>query len=422
MKLGSFSLTSYRDLPRDFPETNESVWVNFDAGLMNPRQQIQDFQESLDFLEAGDELGMDFIGVNEHHANGYGLMPSPNLMAAALSRNTSKTALLVLGDSLALYNPPQRVAEEFAMLDCMSNGRVIAGFPVGTPMDTCFAYGTNPSELRARYAEAHEIVMRCWRSEEAFEFNGRFNQQRYVNITPRPVQDPHPPVWVPAGGSVETWRFCAENDYLYAYLTYFGYQTGEKTVRGFWDEIRRLGGEPNPFQVGISQFVGIAETYEEALKLYEEPATYFFDTCLHVHPRWTNPPGYATEATVAAKMTSQVKEAAKRAQANAGYKAVQRQDFKAMVDLGFIILGSPDQVADKIREIAVSQNVGNILLQLNFGNMSKDLALYNLNLAATRVKPQLEGLFAREWEHRWMPKPIKGGAAASTAADTREAR
>jgi alkanesulfonate monooxygenase SsuD/methylene tetrahydromethanopterin reductase-like flavin-dependent oxidoreductase (luciferase family) len=408
MKLGSFSLTSYRKLPKNFSEENESIWVSFKSEMMDRNQLHKDFVESLDFLEAGDELGMDFIGVNEHHANGYGLMPSPNLMAAAIARKTSKTAILVLGNSLALYNPPQRVAEEFAMLDCISGGRIIAGFPVGTPMDTCFAYGTNPSELRARYYEAHDIVMEAWRHGKPFDFNGRFNQQRYINITPRPLQSPHPPVWIPAGGSVETWQFCAANDYLYAYLTYFGYQSGEKTVRGFWDEMKKLGKEPNPFQVGISQFIGVAETYEEALRLYEEPATYFFDICLNVHPRWADPPGYVTEATVKAKLMSQVKEAAKRARAGTEYKAVQRQSFKEMVDLGFIILGTPDQVADKIREIAKSQNVGNIMLQLNYGNMSKDLALYNLSLTAKKVVPQLRDLFANEWEHKWMPKGIAG--------------
>lgn len=413
MKLGSFSLTPYRALPPDFSDTHESIWVNLDGSLLDAGQLILDFGDSLDFLEACDPFGLDFIGVNEHHANGYGLMASPNLMAAALSRRTSRAALLVLGNSLALYNPPQRVAEEFAMLDCISGGRVIAGFPVGTPMDTCYVYGTNPSELRDRYYEAHDIVRRAWAERKPFDYNGRFNQHRYISITPRPVQDPHPPIWIPAGGSVETWRFCAENDYLYAYLTYFGYLSGEKTVRGFWNELKRLGKEPNPFQVAISQFIGVAETYEEALRLYEEPATYFFNTCLHVHPRWTNPPGYVTEATLRAKLMSQVQEAAKRAQVKTEYKAVQRQQFQEMVELGFIILGSPDQVADKLREIALSQNVGNILLQMNFGNMSKDVALHNLELVGTRVVPQLRDLFEKQWEHRWMPKPLAGRAAAA---------
>src|SRR5438874_12698527 len=82
-------------------------------------------------------------------------MPSPNLIASALSRRTTDTAICVMGNSLALYNPPTRVAEEFAMIDVISGGRLIAGFPVGTPMDTCFAYGQNPSMLRERYLEAH---------------------------------------------------------------------------------------------------------------------------------------------------------------------------------------------------------------------------------------------------------------------------
>ena len=81
-------------------------------------------------------VGFDGIGVNEHHANAYGLMPSPNIMAATLTRRTSKAALVVLGNSIALYNPPIRVAEEFAMLDVLSGGRLVAGFPVGTSMDT----------------------------------------------------------------------------------------------------------------------------------------------------------------------------------------------------------------------------------------------------------------------------------------------
>src|SRR5215469_10166020 len=71
----------------------------------------------------------DAVCCNEHHSNGYGLMPSPNLIASAISRRTRDTAICVMGNSLALYNPPTRVAEEFAMIDCISGGRLIAGFP-----------------------------------------------------------------------------------------------------------------------------------------------------------------------------------------------------------------------------------------------------------------------------------------------------
>ena len=72
-------------------------------------------------------MGFDGLCVNEHHYNAYGLMPSPNLMASAIARSTSRAAVIVLGNSLALYNPPVRVAEEFAMLDVLSGGRFVAG-------------------------------------------------------------------------------------------------------------------------------------------------------------------------------------------------------------------------------------------------------------------------------------------------------
>ncbi len=168
-----------------------------------------------------------------------------------------------MGNSLALYNPPTRVAEEFAMIDVISGGRLIAGFPVGTPMDTCFAYGQNPSMLRERYLEAHDLVMRAWQAPDTFAFNGRFNQQRYVNIWPRPVQQPHPPVWIPGGGSVETWQWCARMDYVYAYLSYFGFKEGQATMSGFWEEMKRLGKDMNPYRAGFLQFVGVAENREQ---------------------------------------------------------------------------------------------------------------------------------------------------------------
>ena len=128
----------------------------------------------------------------------------------------------------------------------------IAGFPVGTPMDTCFAYGQNPSMLRERYLEAHDLMLRAWTERDTFTFDGRFNQQRYVNIWPRPVQQPHPPIWIPGGGSVETWQWCAEMDYVYCYLSYYGYKAGRATMDGFWAEMDRLGKDRNPYRAGFS--------------------------------------------------------------------------------------------------------------------------------------------------------------------------
>jgi alkanesulfonate monooxygenase SsuD/methylene tetrahydromethanopterin reductase-like flavin-dependent oxidoreductase (luciferase family) len=410
MKLCWFHLMPYTELPEDFKERHPSVWVDIDSRLVDPARAHLMYNDFLDELELAAEVGFDGICVNEHHSNGYGLMPSPNLMAAALARRTRDAALIVMGNSLALYNPPIRVAEEFAMLDCLSGGRLVAGFPVGTPMDTCFAYGQNPSQLRDRYLEAHDLILRAWTEPDPFVFHGRYNQQRYVNPWPRPLQKPHPPIWIPGGGSVETWRWCAEKDYVYSYLSYFGYKAGEATMKGFWDEMDRLGKDRNPYRAGFLQFVGVAESSAEAFDLYREPAEYFYGRCLHIDARFAQPPGYTSEATLRAKMQSMVAQAAQGGPTTS--QELSASPFEDIVERGYVIIGSPDEVAEKLREVAVNLNVGQMMLLLQFGNMSKSLATYNTRLFASEVAPQLRGLFDDRWENRWWPEPLLADARA----------
>jgi alkanesulfonate monooxygenase SsuD/methylene tetrahydromethanopterin reductase-like flavin-dependent oxidoreductase (luciferase family) len=416
MKLMWFHLMPYTELPDDFRERHPSVWVDIHSSLFDPKRAHHMYNDFMDELEFAADCGFDAICVNEHHSNGYGLMPSPNLIATALARRTDDVALCVMGNSLALYNPPTRVAEEFAMIDVISGGRLIAGFPVGTPMDTCFAYGQNPSMLRERYLEAHDLVLRAWTERETFAFNGRFNQQRYVNTWPRPVQQPHPPIWIPGGGSVETWQWCAQMDYVYCYLSYYGYKAGRATMDGFWAEMQRLGKDRNPYRAGFLQFVGVAESRERAIELYSEPAEYFYGRCLHVDPRFAAPPGYSTEATQRAGLESQVKQVAS-AQTLIAEQRRQRTSvtMQDIVDRGYVVVGTPDEVVEQLREVAGSLNVGHLMLLLQFGNMNKDLTKYNTRLFAEKVMPKLRDMFP-DWEDRWWPRPMARGERAAPAA------
>ena len=411
MKFMWFHLMPYTELPEDFRDKHPSVWVDIHSSLFDPRRAHHMYNDFMDELEFAAQCGFDAICVNEHHSNGYGLMPSPNLIASSLARRTTDTAICVMGNSLALYNPPTRVAEEFAMIDCISGGRLIAGFPVGTPMDTCYAYGQNPSQLRERYHEAHDLIMRAWTEADTFAFNGRFNQQRYVNIWPRPIQHPHPPIWIPGGGSIETWQWCAERDYVYSYLSYYGHKVGQATMDGFWKEMSRLGKDRNPYRAGFAQTVAVAETRQQAMDLYTEAAEYFFGRCLHIDQRFVAPPGYVTEETARVGLQSQV---AKAAAYSDKFKLLPSK-MPDLVQNGYIVLGSPDEVVEQIEELADNLNVGNLMLLLQFGNMSKALTKYNTKLFAERVMPKLRNKFA-EWDHRWWPQPMDAGLRADLPA------
>jgi alkanesulfonate monooxygenase SsuD/methylene tetrahydromethanopterin reductase-like flavin-dependent oxidoreductase (luciferase family) len=395
VKFHWFHLMPYPYLPEGFRDRYHSVWVDLPVReVYDPVLGHRVYHEYLDELEFADQCGFDGICVNEHHSNGYGLMPSPNLIAASLARRTRDARIVVMGNSVALYNPPIRVAEEMAMLDVISGGRLVAGFPVGTPMDTTFAYGQNPATLRAKYHEGVDLILRAWKSDAPFAFNGRFTKLRYVNPWPRPIQQPHPPVWIPGGGSVETWEWCARNDFLYAYLSYFGYQLARRTMAGYWEKVDELGLDRNPYRAGFIQFVGVADSDAEAERLYADAALYFYNRCLHIDPAQLSPPGYTSIETIRRSVPSQMRAIAE----------VRNPDltWQQVVERGYVVAGSADTVVDRIAEAADTLNVGHLMVMLQFGNLPRETVLYNTQRFADEVIPRLRGRFA-DWEDRWWP-------------------
>src|SRR5438093_280897 len=188
MKFFMFHLMPYRDLPDDFEEHHDSAWVWVPNELYDPETGAGYYREYLDQLAYAEELGFDGGCVNEHRQNAYGLMPSPNLIAAALTQRTSRVRIAIVGNALPLYDPPTRVAEEIAMLDLMSGGRIIAGQVIGGGPEY-YSFSINPAEARTRFSEAHEIIMRAWTQPGPFEFYGEHYKLRYVNTWPRPLQN-----------------------------------------------------------------------------------------------------------------------------------------------------------------------------------------------------------------------------------------
>jgi alkanesulfonate monooxygenase SsuD/methylene tetrahydromethanopterin reductase-like flavin-dependent oxidoreductase (luciferase family) len=413
MKSIFFHLMPYRDLPADFEQRYESVWVTPpNRELCDPRQVVQYYQWNLDELELADQLGFDGVGVNEHHQNAYGFMASPNIMAAALARRTTpRTAIFVLGNTLALYSPAVRVAEEFAMLDCLSNGRLAAGFPVGTSMDVNQCYGVIPTETRARFYEAHDLIIKAWTKPGPFAYNGRFNQLRYVNPWPLPLQQPHPPVWLAGGGSVETWEMAVNFDYTYSYLSFLGYRFAKKLMDGFWETVDRLGADRNPYRAGFAQQICVAETDAQAEKDYLEHVSYFFKKRLHVPPYFMESPGYRTKRSAEYRIkTNQPADIARLA-------ALDR-NWRTLVDEGFIIAGSPATVADRLIEAAKGLRVGNIMALMQIGSMPHELTKKNLTLYAEEVMPRVRTLWQDEgWEHRWWPQGARQVAAEAIAGE-----
>src|SRR5688500_13813696 len=261
----------YPALPDDY---DGPAWVTCPNELYDPALGHQLYNRYIDELVLAERLGFDGVCINEHHQNAYGNMPSPNLIASILARQTERVKIAVVGNALPLYDPPTRVAEEFAMIDVISGGRLIAGFVVGGGPEY-YSFTVNPTHARSMFAEAMDLVLRAWTEPGPFEHYGEHWKLKYVNPWPRPLQQPHPTVWIPGAGSKETIELVAARRFGYMGIPYFHIDFFQRNFDLFRDAAAKSGYEASPYQLGWLCPIYVAETDEQAWAEYE-PHLWFF--------------------------------------------------------------------------------------------------------------------------------------------------
>jgi len=183
----------------------------------SPERARELYAMYFDELLYATETGFDGVMINEHHNNPLSMMPSVNVIGAVLARTTRKGRIVFLGNVLPIHDNPLRVAEEVAMIDILSGGRVVCGFVRGLGQES-IATNTNPIYNRERFDEAHDVIVKAWTTPGPFRWEGRHYDYRVVNPWIRPLQRPHPPIWIPGVVSPESVRWAAEHRYPYVAL------------------------------------------------------------------------------------------------------------------------------------------------------------------------------------------------------------
>jgi alkanesulfonate monooxygenase SsuD/methylene tetrahydromethanopterin reductase-like flavin-dependent oxidoreductase (luciferase family) len=347
---------------------------------------VRTYEEHLDAWEALDRLGYDGVGFNEHHCSPYGLMNSPNLMAASAAQRTKRLKLLIYGNLLPLHEP-LRLAEELAMIDCLSQGRLISGFARGIPREYQ-VHNVSLADSRARFEEAYDIITRAW-TEEVFSYEGRFWSYKDVAMWPRPVQQPHPPVWMPIVGSKESIEFAGRHN--------LPITPGLGRARGLRDDIIRyyarclaLAGHritPDHLSLGITAYV--ADSKAQALKEYG-PHILYFNRTLFSHGNFTEverqrETGYASQSS-----TDYVRPENLRAAANlrSEFRNLTMRELEEQAEQ--MPLGTADEVAERIIAAAESAGANQVQLALNRGALPHDLFMAQIERFAAEVLPRLQ--------------------------------
>jgi alkanesulfonate monooxygenase SsuD/methylene tetrahydromethanopterin reductase-like flavin-dependent oxidoreductase (luciferase family) len=381
MKLVSFHLMPYRPLDLAAAAKHRSAWVVLPNSLYDPVKGAEEYERHIDFLVAGEKLGFDGIGVNEHHQTAYGMMPAPNLIASALIQRTKTIKIAILGRALPIVNNPIFIAEEYAMLDNLSKGRIICGFVRGIGSEY-HASGTNPFFSHERFHEAHDLIIRAWSEPGPFSFDGEHFNIRYVNLWPRPYQQPHPPVWIPSQGSSETVAWAADPKRKYPFLvTFSSEELVARYLNTYREQASRYGYEASGNQLGWAVPIYVADTDERARAEAGRALETLFNDYLRMSSEMLIPPGYTS--------FNSTKNFFKMRRALATRDSFMSADM--LIASGTALIGSPSTVRAGIERMRDKTGLNILVTMFQFGILSDELARRSIERFAADVMPSLRG-------------------------------
>jgi len=306
-----------------------------------------------------EKLGFDQAWVTEHHFGGYGgTLPHPPTFLAAIACKTSRIRLGVAVAVLPLHNPLE-IAEAYAMADVISGGRLDFGIGKGSEPVEYRKFGMNRDEGSARFAECAEVIRQAW-SDGPVNFHGEFYKYDNVDILPKPLQRPHPHIWVGATRSEETFRWAGANGYDLMTVPFVHPSTDalRELVKLYRAELADAGHDFVSREVLGKFHIYVSDSFERGMR---EAAPYM-------------------------KNYSDIHTAV-----DPGRKLTER-DIGSDMARGFIIVGDPERCSDTIRRWHDEAGITTFSGTFHFGGMPQELALKNLYLFTERVLPALKDL------------------------------
>jgi alkanesulfonate monooxygenase SsuD/methylene tetrahydromethanopterin reductase-like flavin-dependent oxidoreductase (luciferase family) len=386
MKVFIFDLLPYA---KHFDQYKETKYLPYPLPKdhFDPEIGARTYEEHLKCWEEMDKLGYDGVGLNEHHTTPHGLMNSPNMMAAVAAQRTKRLKFLLLGNLVPLHNP-LRIAEELAMADCLSHGRILSGFARGVPREYN-VYGVSMGESRARFEEAVDIILKAWK-EPVFSYEGKFWSYKDIAIWPRPYQQPHPPVWVPFTGSKETIEWAGKRNFSAVIPDHHRGLT-QDIVGYFAKQLAANGRTITPEHICYFADAYVAPDRATAIKEYSPFYLYFVHTLWHhgsleekSSPKGT---GYLSSASYDyIKPENRVGAGVDRE----GMMKTTLADIERKIDGGELAWGSPKDVTEQLIAGAERMGANTLLLNMNVGAMSYEVFLEQIRRFGRDVLPKLQ--------------------------------
>jgi alkanesulfonate monooxygenase SsuD/methylene tetrahydromethanopterin reductase-like flavin-dependent oxidoreductase (luciferase family) len=254
MKVSYLGMTSYEG-----PAPGIEIWPAA-SSFCDPQIAAASMQRTIGLCAKADALGFDWVSVSEHHYAPYMMTPNPIVMAAALTQHVKRAKIALLGPLVPLSNPV-RLAEEIAMLDCLSGGRVVVLFLRGTPNEHN-TYDTPGAKTRGMTEEGIDLIRKAWQETKPFSWTGEHYQFKTISVWPRVVQQPHPPIYG-SGNSKESVITAARKRMGIAF-SFMPPEACQQMITLYHAEAAKAGWQPTSDDVIYRGLTYIADTDEQA--------------------------------------------------------------------------------------------------------------------------------------------------------------
>lgn len=382
-----FSEMGYNAYPQELADQYGYTALMFPNSIFDANVARDLWQMFLREHEFASEMGFDGSVCNEHHNNVISMQESVNISAAVLTQRIKGTIALI-GNPLPIHDNPVRVAEEIAMLDLISGGRIISGFVRGTGIEQ-LSTNANPVYNRERFEEAFQLIRKAWTEPGPFRWEGKHYHFRVVNPWQLPLQKPHPRIWAAGILSPETIRWAARQ--RITYLVLGSALDATASCRDIYHEVAREDGwTPTSEHLGYLLHTCVMDTDEEAFEM----GRHHFgsgvgrgggaglsgtgsagSTTSGPHPEWNSPPGYMSK------------------QAKTGAMAKQRQNsqgtYEAANKAGLIVTGSPKTIIQKFKHIIDRTDPGYLTFWAREGKKPHEATMRGIELLGKEVIPAL---------------------------------
>jgi len=376
MKLYFFTEMAHHEFPDGADEQYPAMRLEFPNSYFDREKAAANYQRYIDEYQWADEVGFDGLMFNEHHSTPSCSDASVNMIAGIVARITKRAKLLILGNILPVHENPVYVGEQIAMVDLISGGRVLSGFVRGIGIETWWS-NVNPVHNRERFEEAHDLILKSWTTTGPFRWEGRHYHFRHINPWVRPLQRPHPPIWVPGTASPETALWAGRRGY-----TYVPFLVPLNIASELFDYYRQgaaeAGRQVSPDNLGFMICAVTADSKEKA----REAGKYLM---------WRMGPTLRGPVELFAPVGMRSRSGAQFAM-RARPVSLAKMSYDELLEHGLIVADVPERVAERFQKVNETLGIGHLLLQAHESKMDHPTTMRSIELIGQKVIPQVAGL------------------------------